>query len=334
MAEPFYSTWPETLYALGQTKSITWHAQRSVLELFCAEALLQGVIAGEVACSERDLASHLHRSARSANAAGELLDKLVGRHVLRLVEKGTGTAPSVFAVWHWSRWDVPWKVDRERAADRIAAWFMGGVRAQPGISARVIIRALTTSARSFSQDVSALARGSMDPRASSRDAFSTAQLGASQPARYGAARGAPHLFTSETSSHSLEEGMSEKLRKLEKAVKDATGSLWLTTPLRSRLAYLAAESNGRYDELLARANDPRAPRTRDLLVSHLEEIMREPVPAARAEFCAPPAAWPEPGPDWAADPAIAERNRQALRNLRAGAKVPESDTDEPVDSGS
>ncbi len=95
----------------------------------CAHAAAQGVIAGEVACSERDLASHLHGGRRSVNAAGELLDKLVARHVLRLLEKGTGTAPSVFAVWHWTRWDVPWRVDRERAADRLAAFAMSEIRA-------------------------------------------------------------------------------------------------------------------------------------------------------------------------------------------------------------
>ncbi len=272
MAQAIYSTWPEAAYALGLTKATTWPAQRSVVEIFCAHAAAQGVIAGEVACSERDLASHLHGGRRSVNAAGELLDKLVARHVLRLLEKGTGTAPSVFAVWHWTRWDVPWRVDRERAADRLAAFAMSEIRAQSGFSARVLIRALTTSARLFSQDVFELARGPIDPRASDPNAFREPLVESFQSARYSARGGASHLFTRESSALSLEGGSEQFQRtgKLITAVRDACGVRWLSRGFVLRLARLAGDTNGRFPELLAHAGDISGPRGIDERISWLE----------------------------------------------------------------
>jgi hypothetical protein len=273
MAQPVYSTWPEAAYALGLTKAMTWPAQRSVVEIFCAHAFAQGVIAGEVACSERDLASHLHGGRRSVNAAGELLDKLVDRRVLRLLEKGTGTAPSVFALWHWTRWDVPWRVDPERAGERIGAFAMAQIRAQSGSSARVYIRALTTSARMFSQDVSELARGPIDPRASDLNAFKEPLVEALQSARYGARALGSHLSMIESSALSLQGGseLSQRTVKLVSAVRDSCGVKWLARGFVARLCRLAAESNGRFPELAARAADPSGPKMIAERLDWLEE---------------------------------------------------------------
>lgn len=287
-------TFPEANYALTLTKTSTWRAQRDVVQLFCTFASAQGALAGEIECSDRDLASHLHRGFRSCNAAAELLDALVGRDVLEREMVGTGRAESVYTIRHWSRWSVPWKFRRETIEDRVSAFVATEIRALGSVSARITVRAPAKSARAFSQELDELARGSMDPRAGRDLARGSTLVGASQSARYGNRRAAP-LYSSrdlDLSPSLGSEGVRDDQQRsdlataLIAAVEASTGNP-VYGKLRDEVAEIADSCNGTWASVLGVANRNTGPIITEK-IRRLREAAAAPPPAPR-EADPPPA---------------------------------------------
>jgi hypothetical protein len=242
-----YSTFPEASYAVTLTKSGSWPRQRDVVELICAYAAAHRVIEGEIHLSERGLAARLHGSTSSSTRASELLCKLADRHVLRLLHAGEGTAPSIWRIWHWTRWEVAWKIRPGSVQERLMAFAAAEIGAQPGSSAPVMIGALSTSARANSARISRLARLPSEP---ARKAFASdlsSQVNGSRPARYGEAL--TSSFEGDKSPSVREDEIDRKAAELIDGVKFITGLKRIYGSPATRLARVAAESNGRLAEL-------------------------------------------------------------------------------------
>src|SRR5579862_4559739 len=228
MTQSAYSTWPETAYALTLTRVGTWRRQRAVLELLSAQALGQGVRYGEIECSNRALATQLMRSERSHAAAGRVLRALEERQVLRRLAGGTGTAPSRYAVWHWTRWRVPWGMPEATAHDRILA-FAASMRPLDRRSGSVgaSMRSTSQVARGVSGALADLYRREMDP---------LARVSGAKTGPNGSASSAPRaadtvlteeelipLLVEEEEEAELRSKSAESAAELLEAVRRATG---------------------------------------------------------------------------------------------------------------
>ncbi|MCU1489827.1 MAG: hypothetical protein JWM85_1232 [Acidimicrobiaceae bacterium] len=311
-----YSPWPETAYALSLLKPSNYPAHQAVLGIFVAHAIAQGVNGhGLVECSFRDLASHMH-GGKSSSAAGKLLGAMTERHVLRRVDGGgSGTAPSLWGVWHWSTWKlVEWRAAaREAAEERIAFFGALSMRAltESGETADlasdrlVRVRALTKSARGVSADFHRLARESIEARArAAEEAVDDGLARAPMKARAGAGPSPLSLF-GETPSlpgggWEGEQHRSDKARRLIAALEAGCGTghrVFPRSKLDADLRYFADESNGGFEELLRVARDPLGPRSLQSRVDLVRELFLKlsaaheaPAPAAPAPPPAPPTA--------------------------------------------
>lgn len=282
-----HSTWPEGAYALALTKPGTWQAQRAVVELMCAFAFAQGVTAGPLEMSERDVAQHLRhvRNPAGRGTCGDLLAALQARRVIRCINKGRGTQPSEWRLWHWTVWDVPWRVDRSLVVDRIGS-FAGGIRALEGPSARVLVRAPSKEARERSEAIEALARGLLDPGSSSIAPSGKATSTNHDPR---AGRGALTSSSGEDRPGDPSTEEEEVLSPNAQAVVEtfcATYSCQLYKSPRARLARTAdaAASAGCLDELLEACRTATTWRYLDR-IAELEQLVRKVSPIVPKVDC-------------------------------------------------
>lgn len=271
MTNPFRSTWPEIYYALSLTKTGTWPAQRTAMQLFCAEAFHQDIFAGPFVCSHRDLASHLYRSEDSGHsAAGRLMNALVERGVLRELAKGSGTAPSEWDVAHWTRWDVPWRIREASAHDRVRAFAAGGIRSQGRNSGVVLIRSLAKSARVDSAANAALAVLSKNEGARLSTADSTPQVNDSRLDRYDRFLAPPYLsiYLSDDKTSVIVGGgeggregeqISDKVRVLALSFMQGAGIKQVQGSIIRQLTAIAEMANGSFEEICKKAADPFGP---------------------------------------------------------------------------
>ncbi len=329
-----YSTFPEASYAVTLTKAGPWPRQRDVVELICAYAAAHRTIEGEIHLSERGLAGRLHGSTSSSTRASELLDKLADRHVLRLLHAGEGTAPSIWRIWHWTRWSVPWKIRPGAVQERLTAFAAAEIGAQPGSSAPVMIGALTTSARAISARISDLARLPSGPARKGFASDLEPQINGSRPARYVA--GLTSFLEGDESPSMREEEFDQRSAELIEAVMFTTGLKRVYGRPAARLARVAAEANGRLAELAdAARNYSGRPLLLDEHVTRLERLLVAPADASRSMNRESRYAL-RPVDELMAElegPVTGEIGRQALAELKAQVRStkpkPSGDTVEP-----
>ena len=270
-----YSTFPEASYAVTLTKVGPWPRQRDVVELICAYAAAHRIIEGEIHLSERGLAGRMHGSESSSTPASNLLDKLVDRHVLRLLHAGEGTAPSIWRIWHWTRWEVPWKIRPGSVQERLTAFAAAEISAQPGSSAPLMMGALTTSARAISARISDLARSPLEGARKASTSATLSQVNGSRGARY--APGLSSSWEGDESPSMREEEFDQRATDLIAAVQFITGLKRVYGRPAARLARVAAEANGRLDELVALTrNYAGRPLLLDEHVTRLERLLVAP----------------------------------------------------------
>jgi len=331
-----YSTFPEAAYALTLTKSGSWPRQRDVVELICAHAAAHRVIEGEIHLSERGLAGRLHGSSSSSTRASELLDKLAERRVLRLLHAGEGTAPSIWRLWHWTRWEVPWKIRPASVQERLTAFAAGEIGAQPGSSAPVMIGALTTSARAISARISDLARLPSEPARNGSPSAPLSQVNGSRPARY--AEGLTDSLGRDESLLMEEEEFNHRAAAaLIDAVRFATGLKRVYGRPAARLARVAADANGRLEELVRSTRDYSGrPLLLEEHVERLERLLVAPPAASQAKSSS--ALYLRPiaelrGELEADGPVTVDVGRQALAELKSHVRASRSaDPSDTMDS--
>ncbi|MGO9207624.1 MAG: hypothetical protein ACLQBX_15825 [Candidatus Limnocylindrales bacterium] len=326
-----YSTFPEASYALALTKPGQWPRQHEVVEIICAHAAAHRIIQGEIHLSERGLAARLHSSASSRARTHELLGKLAERRVLRLLHAGEGTAPSIWRIWHWTRWEVPWRIRPVSVEERLMTFAAAEIGAQPGSSAPVMIGALSTSARAISGRISDLALPPTGPERKASASGRTSQVSGSRPERYSFAL--TSSLEGDESPSLREDEVDQRAAELIAAVSFATGLKRIFGRPASRLARVAAEADGRLAEL---ADSVRNYNGRPLLLEeHVERLERLLIDPQTQKHGTPAPRWPQPRSieEIMAEldgPLTADVGRQALAELKA--KVRATRGAQPVDN--